>query len=264
MKKYLNFVLIFIGLFLCDLLYAEEMPVQDIIEKANKVAYYEGLDGRAEINMVTTDSQGRTRKKRFIILRMDVEDGKEQKYYVYFKKPSDVQGMVYMVWKHLDRDDDRWFYLPALDLVRRVAASDKRSSFVGSDFVYEDVSGRSLDMDLHELIESDREGYYKIKNTPKEGTGVDFKYYYVWIDISNFMPMKAEYYDEQEKLYRTVEALEVSDIEGHPTVIKSKATNLSSGSSTVLEFKNIDYDMGISDDIFTERYLRRPPMKWLE
>ncbi|MFC1666365.1 outer membrane lipoprotein-sorting protein [Candidatus Omnitrophota bacterium] len=264
MKKYLNTAFIFIGIFACGLLFAENVPVQDIVEKANKVAYYEGSDGKAEVSMVITDSQGRTREKKFVILRMDIEDAKEQKYYVYFKEPSDVQDMVYMVWKHLDGDDDRWLYLPALDLVRRVAASDKRSSFVGSDFLYEDVSGRSLDMDLHELVESDREGYYKIKNTPKEESGIDFKYYHVWIDRSNFMPMKAEYYDEQGRPYRIVEALEVGDIEGHPTVIKSKVTDLSSGSSTVLEFKKIDYDIGLSDDIFTERYLRRPPAEWLE
>ena len=28
-----------------------------------------------------------------------------------------------------------------LDLVKRIASTDKRSSFVGSDFTYEDISG---------------------------------------------------------------------------------------------------------------------------
>ncbi len=29
--------------------------------------------------------------------------------------------MTLLVWKHQDRDDDRWLYLPALDLVKRIA-----------------------------------------------------------------------------------------------------------------------------------------------
>jgi len=53
-----------------------------------------------------------------------------------------------------------------LDLVKRIAARDKRTSFVGSDFLYEDVSGRSLDEDTHELVDvSDR--LFIVKNVPK-------------------------------------------------------------------------------------------------
>ena len=109
--------------------------------------------------MTITDSQGRVRIREFRILRLDVADGGEQKFYVYFKKPADVSKMVFMVWKHLGVDDDRWMYLPALDLVRRIASSDKRSSFVGSHFVYEDVSGRGIDADTHELIDATDKDY---------------------------------------------------------------------------------------------------------
>ena len=72
-----------------------------------------------------------------------------------------------MVWKHLDKDDDRWLYLPALDVQKRIAATDKRTSFVGSHFFYEDVSGRRLSDDRHELVEV-TDTYYVMKNTPKE------------------------------------------------------------------------------------------------
>lgn len=240
-----------------------EMNVQEVVEKANLVAYYQGDDGKAKVNMTITDSLGRQRNREFTILRRDVKDGEGQKFFVYFHKPSDVQDMVYMVWKHLGRDDDRWLYLPALDLVRRIASSDKRSSFVGSDFVYEDISGRSLKEDAHELIEI-TEDYYLVKNTPKKPNEVEFKYFTVKIDKDTFMPILAEYYDAGGKLYRKVEALEVKDIQGFPTVVKSKASDLESGSSTITTFSQIKYDIGLDDDVFSERYLRRPPRKWLE
>ncbi len=76
--------------------------------------------------------------------------------------------------------------------------------------------------------------------------------------------MKAEYFDKSQKLYRTIEALEVKDIQGYPTVTRMKATDLNSGSNTVTEFTGVQYNVGLKDDIFTERFLRNPPQQWLK
>lgn len=237
--------------------------VETIVNKANLASYYISKDGRSSVKMTITDSQGRQRIRQFKILRLNVKEGGEQKFYVYFEKPTDVARMTYMVWKNISQDDDRWMYLPALDLVRRISASDKRSSFVGSHFVYEDVSGRGVYADTHELV-GEEDGLYKIKNTPKETQGVEFSYYFVWIDAKNFIPMKAEYYNKNGDLVRTIEALEVQDISGHPTVVRSKATDVERGGETVMEFSNVQYDIGLTDNIFTERYLRKPPMQWIQ
>ncbi len=236
----------------------KSLSVDEIVKRANLAAYYAGDDGRATVKMIITDSQKRVREREFTILRLDQEDGGRQMFYVYFKKPNDVKGMVFMVHKHINREDDRWLYLPALDLVKRIAASDKRTSFVGSDFFYEDVSGRGLNEDEHKLIgTSDK--FYIIENLPKDPDSVEFSSYKIWIDRQNFIPVKAEYKDKEGKLYRRVEALKIKDISGFPTVIKSRVENLASGSSTISEFSRIKYNIGLKKKIFSERYLRRPP-----
>jgi len=262
--------------------------VNTIVDKANLMAYYQGDDGKARVKMVITDKEGRKRNREFIILRKDVKDGEDQMYYVYFRRPADVRDMVYLVHKHaaVDKDDDRWLYLPALDLVKRIAAGDKRTSFVGSDFLYEDVSGRGTELDRHELIkttekffgsdflyedvsgrgtELDRhelikttEKFFVVKNVPKKPEMVEFAYYNVWIDRKTYMPMKMEYYDKHGKLYRVIESKEVKKIEGLWTVVKSVASNLKTGSETEMEFLDVDYNIKLGD-IFKERYLRRPP-----
>lgn len=237
---------------------AESLSVDTIINRANNAAYYAGNDGRSNVTMTITDSQGRTRTREFAILRRDSADGGDQQFYVYFERPSDVRKMAFLVHKHIDRDDDRWLYLPALDLVKRIAASDKRTSFVGSNFFYEDVSGRGVDEDVHELIET-TDTHYVIKNTPKDQSSVEFSSYTVRIDVKTFMPVYAEYLDKNGAKYREVEALEIQDIQGHPTVTKSRVRDLAAHSETVSEFKNIQYDINLKEDIFSERYLRRPP-----
>ncbi len=237
---------------------AKQIDVESIVNRANLAAYYAGDDGRATVNMTITDSQGRERKREFVLLRKDKIDGGEQFFFVYFKKPSDVRKMVFMVHKHINTDDDRWLYLPALDLVKRIAASDKRTSFVGSNYLYEDVSGRGINEDTHELIETTNE-FYVVRNTPKNPNTVEFSSYTVWIDKTTFLPMKTLYIDKNNKEYRLVEALEVQKFNTLPTVTISKATDLSSGSSTRVEFSAVRYDIGLKENIFSERYLRRPP-----
>jgi outer membrane lipoprotein-sorting protein len=236
----------------------ESLSVDEIIDRANKAAYYSGDDGRAKVKMTITDAQGRIREREFTILRHDVADGGEQHFYVYFHKPGDVRKMAFLVHKHIDRDDDRWLYLPALDLVKRIAASDKRTSFVGSHFYYEDVSGRRINEDSHEIIEI-TDIHFVIKNIPKDPDSVEFASYTVWIDKETYMPMKAEYVDDSGNVYREVEALEVKELQGFPTVTKSRVRDIASGGDTVSDFTDIEYNIGLDDKIFTERYLRRPP-----
>ena len=265
---YLKVLMMLLGvIFLPSLAVGEDkITADDIIERASLANYYAGDDGTAKIAMKITDRAGRVRTRELTMLRLDIEDGGEQRFYVYFREPSDLTGMVFMVDKKIGADDDRWLYVPAVDMVKRVAAKDKRSSFVGSHFTYEDVSGRDTSDDTHELVGietlNDREAYL-IKNTPKDVASVEFSYYTAYIDKENFLALKAEYYDKAGRLYRTVTAEEVSVIDGVPTVTKGRVSEVDGGETTV-EFTDVRYDVGLSESIFTERYLRRPPRKWLK
>lgn len=249
------------ALFFCLLAASQALAAptaEEIVGKANLAAYYAGNDGSAQVTMTITDEQGRTRNRELTMLRRDVADGGAQTFYVYFRKPADVRKMVFMVHKQIGRDDDRWLYLPALDLVKRIAASDKRTSFVGSHFLYEDVSGRSPEDDRHELLDASGP-VYQLKHTPKDPKTVEFSYYTTRIDKATFLPLKIEYFDRQGKKYRVVEALEVKTIGGHPTVVKSRVQDLAGGGETVSVFEDVRYDLGLNAEIFTERYLRTPP-----
>ena len=245
--------------------------VDTIINKTNYTAYYQGQDGRAKVKMTITDSQNRVRNREFTILRKDMPETDslennayqgDQKMYVYFSRPSDVNKMVFMVWKHPGKNDDRWLYLPALDLVKRIAATDKRTSFVGSEFLYEDVSGRDLEEDTHELIGTD-ENYYIIKNTPTDPGSVEFSHYIMYIHKRTFLPIQTEYFDKKGDKYKIYTALNVETIKGHPTITKSEAKNLKTGGKTVMEYSKVDYDVGLPEEIFSERYLRKAPKKYL-
>lgn len=250
---------------------AQTPDVMEIVHRANLTAYYQGKDGRADVQMTITDEQGRARQRRMIILRRDsadtdaLEDNaywSEQQYYVYFQRPADLNRTVFLVLKHLGAEDDRWLYLPSLDLVRRIAATDKRSSFVGSDFFYEDVSGRNIDLDEHELVDT-TDTYYVIRSTPRDPSTVEFAWYESYIHKDSFIPVHIAFYKADGSKYREATALAVESIEGFLTVTRAQMKSLETGSTTVMEYRSVDYDVGLPEDIFSERYLRGAPREYL-
>ncbi len=242
---------------------AETPGVDEIVARTNNVVYYQGSDGKARVTMTIADAQGRKRVKEMTILRLDAEPGDEnQKFYVYFHKPADERGMVFMVHKHVDAADDRWLYLPALDVQKRIAASDERTSFVGSTFLYEDVSGRGLDEDAHELIDV-TDTYYVVKNVPKRPDEVEFDSYTMWIHKASFIPVEVKY-EKDDEVYRVGKTLAVKEIQGHMTVTRSRMSDLRTGGTTTLDYSSVEYDVGLGDEIFTERYLRAAPRKHLQ
>jgi hypothetical protein len=213
--------------------------------------------------MIIRDPQGREQRRQFTVLRRDVEEGRDQDFLVVFSQPADVRGTVYLVKKHVDRDDDRWLYLPGLDLVKRISAGDERTSFVGAHFFYEDVSGRGPDEDTHQLVETTAD-YYVLSHVPKDPAAVEFVKYVTWIDRNNFLPMKIEYENAAGETYRRVEVLKVEQLQGIPTVMASRVSDLGSGGQTEMQFRYITYDLELPDGVFTERSLRTPPREWLQ
>ncbi|MDP3981747.1 MAG: outer membrane lipoprotein-sorting protein [Chlamydiota bacterium] len=242
-----------------------QLSAQEIIAKSRLAFYYAGNDGKAKVMMELVNKAGQRRIRELTMLRKDYQEGGQQKYFTYFHKPSDVKDTTLMVYKYPDRDDDRWLFIPAINLVKRIAANDKYSSFVGSDFTYEDVSGRKPEEDAHLLLREDKldgRTCFVIESIPK-GSSVYTKRI-SWIDKTNFLPLKEEFYDKQDELYRQFEAVEIKDVGGIMTITKRLMRNVKTGHRTEVTFETVEYNLGIEDDVFSERYLRRPPSQWIK
>ncbi|MFT4724472.1 MAG: outer membrane lipoprotein-sorting protein, partial [Colwellia sp.] len=234
----------------------------EIITKANLASYYSADDGSAQARMIIVDAQGNKQMRQFTILRKDQTDLGNQDILVFFSRPTDVQGTVFRVVKKVTSDDDRWLYLPALDLVKRISAGDKRTSFVGAHFFYEDVSGRNPAEDNFTLLKTDN-NFYTIKAQPKDLNSVEFDHYIVSVDKNTFLPMQVDFYNSQGKKSRSLQVLKTEVIDGFTTVMHSKITQHSDGSYTEMQFRNVKYNVGLPNDIFSERSLRNPPKEWL-
>jgi len=163
------------------------------MRESHLAMYYAGDDGRSMVDMTITDARGGTRSRRFVMIRRDEEDGGRQRYFTYFYEPNDVRRTTFMVWKDPEADDARWIYVPAVDLVKRISAKDKGSSFVGSDFSYEDVSGRHWTQDQHEYLRAEEVGERRawvVQSVPRGKD--DFSRKLTWVDTETALPLREE------------------------------------------------------------------------
>jgi len=240
---------------------------QEVAANYQKAFIYPGKDMRVVVFMRLVESGGKERTRELTLLRKNTENSQDQKFFIFFHQPADVEGMTFMVYKYPHKDDDRWLFMPALDLVKRIAANDKRSSFVGSDFTYEDISGRDLSEDDFSIEKEEKLGdrdCYLLKSVPKDSKGADYSYKLSWVDKTNFLPLKEEYYDVRKELYKVFTAEEVKDMGGIPTVTKRKMENVKNKHQTLVIYNQVEYNLGIESDLFSERFLKRPPTKWIK
>ncbi len=263
-RTHLIATLIAVGLGASSIHASETPDATQLMNEAHKAYYYAGDGGQAKVMMTLTDKKGRTRERQFWMLRRDIADMGDQNYYTYFIKPADVRKTGFLVHKHADGQDDRWLYMPALDLVKRIAADDRSSSFVGSDFSYEDVSGRLPLLDEHQLLGEETLGEratWKIESRPKEAGTSDWHRKLTWICQESKLPLKEEYY-KKEKLVRVFEVEAVEVIDGFPTATIRTMRDVKRGKQTTISFEDIDYQASLAADAFTERLLKNPPREY--
>lgn len=247
---------------------AQEKDAASIMGKMHKAFYYaeEGL--KADVSMTLVSKGGKKQTRRLSMLRVNTSGG-AQKYFMYFHEPQDVRGTAFLVWKHPKKDDERWIFIPALNMTRRIAAQDSSSSFVGSDFSYEDVSGRDLQQDTYKLVKTmeDYEGKkgqkaYVVESVPASKAG--YKKKISFVDADTCLPLKEEYYDTQGKMFKIFTAEEIKTVDGIATITRRTMENVKTGHKTDVRFTDVSYPENIPDDVFSEKSLKKPPAKWVK
>jgi hypothetical protein len=236
---------------------ASAASAEEIMERSQRAFHYAGDDAKGRLTMELIDRGGGKRVRVLTMLRRNQEDGGEQKYFMYFHEPGDVRRLTFMVWKYPDREDD---------------PEDKYSSFVGSDFSYEDVSGRDVAEDTHTLLREEALGEretFVVESIPRKAAA--FTKRISWIDKQNLLPLREEYYDAQNELHRVFTADRVEDIAAgkggtgtvYPTLMKRTMKNVKTSHRTEVTVDAVAYDLGLKDADFSERRMRRPPRAWI-
>ncbi len=163
----------------------------------------------------------------------------------------------------LKRGNEIWNWQPGIDRVVKLPPSMMGHSWMGSDFTNDDlVRESSIVEDFeHKLLGKEEVNgrlCYKIEMTPKPDAAVVWGKVITWIDVKDFVQMKAEFYDEDGYLVNTMITTRVGEMGGKVIPIRMEMIPADKpGHKTVLEQLSIEFDKPIPDSFFSIQNMKR-------
>lgn len=242
--------------------HGDDGGIVPIMEKNAMVTKVVGSVSDATFTLINSSGQERVRKT-FVTSKLQA-NGVDNMRMTRFTSPPDIKGTVTLMVEHAEGDDDIWIYLPALKKIRRLVASNKKDSFVGTDFAYADVIGFKVPewnyrMTKEELFEN--EPCYVIEATPKNATiasNTGYSKRIDWIRKDNLVTVKSEYWDEAGSPLKTLNFHDLQLVDtgrGKWQAMRMEALNRQTGHRTIIRFENFKVDQKIKDAFFSTRYM---------
>jgi len=242
----------------------EPLTPRQIMDRSIKTGKLSGSEATSTMTII--DSKGRKRVRKIAQTTKLYDNGKTEKKLVRFLAPPDVKGTGLLTFDHEDKDDDMWFYMPALRKTRRIISSEKAKSFMGSEFSYADITPPTLnDFQFTLLGEEGVDGVpcWKIAMVPNDKDIADengFSKKISCIRKDNFVIRKAIYYDLDEELHKELTASDIVELD--PKNHKYRPThmemaNLQNKRKSILRVNRIILNPNVKDAYFTTRYLER-------
>jgi len=214
-------------------------------------------DSKSEMVMGIFDKNGSKRERRLISYAKNYPDD-SRKALLVFDYPADIRGTSFLVWSLKNKDNQQWLYLPALGRIRQISTSDQDGSFMGSDFSYYDMGVKNTDDFNYKLIKEEVSGNapcYVIESVPKKSSV--YGKIVSWIRKDNYIPVRLDIYDQSGVFLKQCLSSQIQTISGIPTPIHIEMRQAQGGKYTTIDFKNIKYNSGVTDDIFTQRYMQK-------
>lgn len=239
----------------------EETPADKGLRLAREAnARNDGFgDFTAAMTMALRDRHGREsiRQMRFKVLEVP-EDGDKSLF--VFDQPRDVQGTALLTHAHVNAQDDQWLYLPALKRVKRISASTRSGSFMGSEFSYEDMSSPVVEEYTYKYLYDEPCG--ELTCTVIEQIPLDAESGYsrkvLWQDTGELRTWKVELYDRRDAHLKTLSFAGYKQyLDRYWRAAEQTMVNHLTGASTVLKWTDFRFRTDLSDTEFTQTALRR-------
>ena len=245
--KTLKVIALCLGLPLILSLSSYALTGEEILKKVDEVS-----TAPKDIHMLTTtiliDSNGNQKERKTETFQKG-----DEKRLIRILAPADQRGIGFLALPN----DVQYVYMPAFHKVRRIASHVKNTKFAGSDFTYDDLSTFRFSKDYNAKLLQTTDKFYILELTPKPGVDKEYSKLKMWARKDNFVSVKIEYYDKKGELKKVLERRKITKIGKYWTAKEMEMRDLKENHSTKMIQDKIEFDTGLSDRIFTPRYLRR-------
>lgn len=220
--------------------------------------------------LVTGGGGTAERSKKFTWWRKLSNDGVRFNTLTRFHAPAEIRNEGILFLEHEKDESDVMLYLPTYKKVRRIERQNQSGSFMGSELSYADIATPHVEDFNFTLV---REEACPATATLKcavveskparpetlERTG--YSRTVQWVRQDNFMAEKAENYDKDGALWKTIALSGIREVDkGARKWMAHKlfVSNVKNGKFTRLEFSDVKVNTGIADSVFTQQNLSAP------
>jgi len=237
------------------------------LEIAQKVdAREDGDNSTSNMRMTLINKSGQKRVRE--LKRFAKDKGEDEFKLMFFLSPADVANTAFLTYDYddSDKDDDQWLYLPELKKIKRIASSDKSSSFMGTDFTYSDMTNRNVNDYTYKVMKEtkvDGEKVWQILVTPKSKKTIDETGYtksIIFVRQDNFVVIQALHYVKAGKKLKYQKVLGLEVIDGIWSITKMQMVTKKGKKTlhkTLLEFEDIKYNQDLEESFFSTRTLKK-------
>lgn len=179
---------------------------------------------------------------------------------IVFKDPPDIRGTGLLTHQHRTGDDDQWLYLPALRRIKRIASSNRASSFVGSEFTYEDLMPPELSKYQYRYLRDDPiDGVpvWVVESVPRfKDSG--YSRMELFLRRDNYQTVQANFYDKKGDLLKVARFEGWWKVDGRWWRARIvHMDNVQTRKSTRIEVVRLKIGNGLAPRDFTKRALER-------
>jgi outer membrane lipoprotein-sorting protein len=160
-------------------------------------------------------------------------------------------------------DNNMWTFSPRINRIIKVPSSMMSQSWMGSDFSNKDISKSTdiIDQYDHELVGSEeRDGhfYYTISSVPHEEAAVVWGKEVLTVR-DDYVLIEQQFWDQDGVLVKTMKTLEVEEMGGRAVAKVMRMGKVDSPDEwTQLTANSIEFDLDLSENLFTLSNLRNP------
>lgn len=229
---------------------------RDIVQRARQADTHRDVYRRY---LMTIERDGVVLRRGLESYSMRLAD--ESRGLLVFHEPSDARGIKYLTWNYDDiaRDDDMWMFLPSERIVRRIAGSARRGSFMRSDLLNEDLQDRSVDDDTHQWLRSEACGEaicQVIESRPVRSDVSEYARRVTWVREDLWLPVKVEYMDRAGQLVKTASYLDFQRFGDVWSRTRTVVTSADGRSRTTLLAQETRINGGLAERLFEHASLR--------
>jgi outer membrane lipoprotein-sorting protein len=172
--------------------------------------------------------------------------------------PAKDAGTVF-----LKRAKEIWNWVPSIERAVKLPPSMMAQSWMGTDFTNDDLVKASSRIEdyTHRIVGDSMVAgrkCWKIEMIPLPEAAVVWGKLYVWIDQKDYLELRLEFYDGDNKLVNIMQCSDIKIMGGRTIPGKMEMIPAGKkGQETVILYSTAVFDQPLSDDLFTTQNMKK-------